>query len=113
MPHICDALNHCHQLNERLGDLAAELATHEASLRFAHEDINALRALTNKMQGDSADWQNALAHESRKQAEDIRALEAALKALSGWTQVPVSTSPGHVGAGPHCPTCFCDMKSDR
>lgn len=108
-PHTCKALEHCHQLNERVSDLEGWLRLVDGGTQRAHEDINALRELTNKMQGDAVEWHNRLAREWRGHEERLASLESAM----GATQALALGTRAAVEAEPHCPTCFCDLKAGR
>lgn len=78
-PHICTALEHCHQLNERLADLEGWVRLVDGATQRAHGDIGDLRELTNRMQGAAAVSEQAFIAAGVQDAKRHREMDEELK----------------------------------
>ncbi len=79
MPHTCKAVEHCHQLNERLADLEGWVRLVDGATQRANGDIGDLRELTNRMQGAAAVFEQAFIATEVQDAKQHREMDEELK----------------------------------
>lgn len=108
-PHICTALEHCHQLNERMADLGEAVARLERDADRWHNALASESRTHAAALATHRDAIDALERESRRQDVVARSIRKAVDEL-----VAVVRRPAELGALEyHCETCICEATALR